>query len=173
MMCPILGAPNKAQRFATALGVAMQLTHVVRDVVEDAACWRCHIPAQWGVSAKALHAPKNPAQATQRFAAIQKLLHLADDFYAYSQQAMVFIPDGNRRAMRVAAALYRGIGQKILSRGAGLCWSGRTSLGRFEKIRLILACCRGADQLPSTALRDVVHHDLKHLALVPGFPANV
>ena len=173
MMCPILGATNKGQPYATALGVAMQLTNIARDVVEDAARGRCYIPAQWGVSAEALRAPKNPAQATQSFAAIQKLLRLADDFYAYSQQGLVYIPAGNRRAIRVAAALYRGIGQKILTGGADRYWRGRTSLGRFEKIKLIFACYAGADQLPSTAVRDVVGHDLKHLALVPGFPANV
>lgn len=173
MMCPILGAAKKAQPYAMALGVAMQLTNIARDVVEDAARGRCYIPAQWGVSAEALRAPQNPAQAMQSFAAIQKLLHLADDFYAYSQQGVVFIPAGNRRAIRVASALYRGIGQKILGGGADRYWRGRTSLGRFEKIKLIIACYAGADQLPSTAARDVVGHDLKHLALVPGFPASV
>lgn len=173
MMCPILGAANKGQPYATALGVAMQLTNIARDVVEDAARGRCYIPAQWGVSAETLRAPKNPAQALQSFAAIQKLLNLADDFYAYSQQGLGYIPSGNRRAIRVAAALYRGIGQKILTGGANRYWLGRASLGRLEKIRLILACYAGADQFPSAAVRDVVGHDLKHLALVPGFPANV
>ena len=173
MMCPILGATHKGQAYATALGVAMQLTNIARDVVEDAARGRCYIPAQWGVNAQALRAPKNPAQAMQSFAAIQKLLDLADDFYAYSQKGLVHIAPGNRRAIRVATALYRGIGQKILAGGAGRYWRGRTSLGRFEKTRLIFACYAGADQLPGTAVRDVVGHDLKHLALVPGFPANV
>ncbi|MEO8012712.1 MAG: phytoene/squalene synthase family protein [Polaromonas sp.] len=173
MMCPILGASNKGQPYATALGVAMQLTNIARDVVEDAVRGRCYIPAQWGVSAQALRAPKTPAQAVQSFATIQKLLHLADDFYAYSQKGLVYIPAGNRRAIRVAAALYRGIGQKILGGGADRYWRGRTSLGRFEKIKLILACYADADQFPSTAVRDVMGNDLKHLALVPGFPANV
>lgn len=173
MMCPILGTANKGQPYATALGVAMQLTNIARDVVEDAARGRCYIPAQWGVCAEALRAPKNPAQAIQSFAAIQKLLYLADDFYAYSQQGLVYIPAGNRRAIRVAAVLYRGIGQKILAGGAERYWWGRTSLGRLEKIKLIVACTAGADQFPGGSVRDVVGHDLKHLALVPGFPANV
>ena len=173
MMCPILGATNKAQPYATALGVAMQLTNIARDVVEDAARGRCYIPAEWGVSAKALSAPCDPAQASQSFAAIQNLLHLADDFYAYSQQGFGSIPAGNRRAIRIAAALYRGIGQEILDRGADGYWRGRTSLGRFKKMKLIIACYAGADNLSSAAVRDVVTHDLKHLALIPGFPASV
>lgn len=173
MMCPILGAAKQGQPYATALGVAMQLTNIARDVVEDAARGRCYIPEQWGVSAQALRVPKNPAQAIQSFAAIKKLLHLADDFYAYSQQGLGYIPSGNRRAIRVAAALYRGIGQKILAGGASRYWRGRTSLGKLEKSKLIVACYAGADQFSSAAVRDVVGLDLKHLALVPGFPASV
>lgn len=172
MMCPILGAASKAQPYATALGVAMQLTNIARDVVEDAERGRCYIPAQWGVSADALRAPHDSAQAMQSFAAIARLLHLADDFYAYSQQGFVHIPAANRRAIRIAAALYRGIGQKILAGGGKTYWHGRTSLGRFKKVKLIIACYAGGDKLPRAAVRDVVGNDLKHLALVPGFPAN-
>lgn len=173
MMCPILGATSNAQPYATALGVAMQLTNIARDVVEDAARGRCYIPAEWGVSAEALRAPPDPAQAMQSFAVIQKLLRLADDFYAYSQQGFERIPAGNRRAIRIAAALYRGIGQEILDRGANYYWRGRTSLGRFKKMKLIIACYTGADNFSRVAVRDVVMHDLKHLALIPGFPASV
>lgn len=173
MMCPILGATSNAQPYATALGVAMQLTNIARDVVEDAARGRCYIPAEWGVSAEALRAPPSPEQAMQSFTVIQKLLRLADDFYAYSQQGFERIPAGNRRAIRIAAALYRGIGQEILDRGADYYWRGRTSLGRFKKMKLIIACYTGADSLSGVAVRDVVMHDLKHLALIPGFPASV
>lgn len=173
MMCPILGAVSQAEPYATALGVGMQLTNIARDVVEDASRGRCYIPAQWGVCAEALRAPCNPAQARQSFEAIQKLLNLADDFYAYSQQGFGQIPADNRRAIRIAAALYRGIGQKILDCGPDRYWRGRVSLGRFEKVRLIVACYAGADKLPAKAVRNVVSHDLKHLARIPGFPASI
>lgn len=173
MMCPILGATSKAQPYATALGVAMQLTNIARDVVEDASRGRCYIPAQWGVGAEALRAPHSPAQAIQSFAAIQRLLHLADDFYAYSQQGFAQIPPDNRRAIRIAAALYRGIGHKILEGGPDRYWRGRTSLGKFEKVKLIFACYAGSDRLLSNTVRDVMSLDLKHLARIPGFPASL
>lgn len=173
MMCPILGAEDEALPFAIALGVAMQLTNIARDVVEDAARGRCYIPAQWGVDSEALRAPRSREQAAQNFAAIQKLLLLADDFYAYAQQGIERIPAGNRRAIRIATALYRGIGQKILRGGADRYWQGRTSLGRFAKMKLVLACYAGSDKLPNLAVRNVVAQDLKHLALIPGFPASI
>ena len=173
MMCPILGASNKALPYALALGVAMQLTNISRDVVEDAARGRCYIPAQWGVDSEALRAPRNRGQAAQSFAAIQKLLQLADDFYAYAQQGMERIPAGNQRAIRIATALYRGIGQKVLHNGADRYWQGRTTLGRLAKIKIVLACFVGADKLSGLAVRNVVEQDLKHLAMIPGFPASV
>ena len=172
MMCPILGASNKALPYALALGVAMQLTNISRDVVEDAARGRCYIPAQWGVDPEALRAPRNKEQAVKNFAAIQQLLVLADDFYAYAQQGMERIPAGNRRAIRIATALYRGIGQKVLRNGADRYWQGRTTLGRFAKMKIVLACLVGADRLPELAVRNVMEQDLKHLALIPGFPAS-
>lgn len=172
MMCPILGASHQALPYALALGVAMQLTNISRDVVEDAARGRCYIPAQWSVDAEALRAPHNQQQATQSFAAIQKMLLLADDFYAYAQQGMERIPAGNRRAIRIATALYRGIGQKVLRNGAERYWQSRTTLGRLAKIKIVFACFIGADKLSGLRVRNVVKQDLKHLALIPGFPAS-
>ena len=171
MMCPILGASSQGQTYAVAMGVAMQLTNIARDVVEDAARGRCYIPAQWGSSVDTLAAPSTPTDAAQSFATLQKLLQLADEFYAYSLYGLRYIPAGNRRAIRIATALYRGIGRKILRQGASRYWRGRTSLGRFEKIKIIIACYCGGSELRSTTVRDVVAHDLRHLTTVPGFPA--
>jgi len=171
MMCPILGASALGQSYAMALGVAMQLTNISRDVVEDAARGRCYIPAQWDVDPKMLQAPTTQAQSAQAFQAIEKILRLADDFYAYAQQGMVHIPPRNRRAIDVATALYRGIGRKILRCGAAQYWEGRTSLDALEKTWLIVACYAGRSPFHKAPRRDVVRIDLQHLAGIPGFPS--
>ena len=44
IMRAILGAPNTATHFAISLGIAMQLTNIARDVVEDAVRARIYIP---------------------------------------------------------------------------------------------------------------------------------
>lgn len=172
MMCPILGVTQKGQPYAVALGIAMQLTNIARDVVEDAARGRCYIPAQWGISGDALRAPQNSEQAIQSFTAIQKILRMADEFYVYALQGLRYIPAGNRRAILIASSLYRGIGSKILSNGAKSYWRGRTSLGRYEKTRLIVACYVGTNKVTSVPVRDVVARDLRHLTTIPGFPAS-
>lgn len=171
MMCPILGASALGQSYAMALGVAMQLTNISRDVVEDAARGRCYIPAQWNIDRQILQAPTTPDQSAQAFHAIEKILLLADDFYAYAQQGMDYIPPRNRRAIDIATALYHGIGRKILRCGAAQYWTGRTSLDAVEKSWLIVSCYSGRSPFHKTLVRDVVRIDLQHLAGTPGFPS--
>ncbi len=169
MMRPLLGAPGSADTYAVALGVAMQLTNIARDVVEDAQRGRCYIPAQWGVPAQVLAAPQDGGERVQAFAALRRLLALADDFYAYAQSGMQAIPAPNRRAIRIAAALYQAIGHKIVRGGSDKYWQGRTSLGAADKIWLIV---RTLLSIPGAAppARDVWRSELSHLADTPGFP---
>jgi 15-cis-phytoene synthase len=169
MMRPLLGAPREADTYAIALGVAMQLTNIARDVVEDAQRGRCYIPAEWGVPRHVLAAPQGVEQCAQAFAALRKLLTLADDFYAYAQSGMQAIPAPNRRAIRIATALYQAIGHKIVQGGPDRFWQGRTSLGPAEKTWLIARTLfSSANAKPA---RDVWRSELGHLADTPGFPA--
>jgi 15-cis-phytoene synthase len=172
MMRPLLGAPGKADAYAIALGVGMQLTNIARDVVEDAQRGRCYVPAQWGVSMQILSAPQDAAQRSQAFAVLRRLLALADDFYAFAHAGISVIPRHNRRAIRIASALYQGIGHKILRQGEQRYWDGRTSLSRVEKIGLLSQTLL-LPTLPRREIaRDVWHNDLSHLAGMPGFPVQ-
>jgi 15-cis-phytoene synthase len=170
MMRPLLGAPCAADAYAIALGVAMQLTNIARDVVEDAQRGRCYIPAEWGVASQVLAAPQGANQRAQAFAVLCKLLDLADDFYAYAQSGIQAIPAPNRRAIRIATALYQAIGQKIVRGGPDRYWQGRTSLGAAEKSWLIARTLLSSPAAVQPT-RDVWRSDLSHLADTPGFPA--
>jgi phytoene synthase len=172
MMRPLLGAPPAADPHAIALGVAMQLTNIARDVVEDAQRGRCYIPAQWGVTMRIMSAPQNATEKNDAFAALQRLLALADDFYAYAHTGFSAIPKHNLRAIRVAAALYQGIGHKILQRGAHCYWQGRVSLNRFEKIKLLTRTLISPFDQGAIHVRDVWRDDLLHLVGLPGLPAT-
>jgi 15-cis-phytoene synthase len=171
MMCPIIGASPAAAPYAVALGVGMQLTNVARDVVEDAQRKRCYIPAQWGVKPQTLAAPRDALERQQAFAVVERLLALANDFYAFARTGFEAIPQPNRRAIVIASSLYQAIGHKILHRGANLYWQGRVSLGAFEKSWLLARCILGSSSATATVPRDVWQQDLAHLAPVPGFPA--
>jgi phytoene synthase len=172
MMRPLLGAPPVADAHAIALGVAMQLTNIARDVVEDAQRGRCYIPAQWGITMRMVSAPQSADVRTEVFVALQRLLALADDFYSYAHAGWHAIPRHNRRAIRVAAALYQGIGKKILRRGVSRYWDGRVYLTNAEKIKLLAQTLLLPEMHSAEIARDVWHRDLSHLAGVPGFPVT-
>lgn len=170
MMRPLLGAPPAADAYAVALGVGMQLTNIARDVVEDAQRGRCYIPSQWGVTLDCMSSPKNAIERTIAFAALQRLLALSNDFYQFANSGMAAIPSHNRRAIRIAAALYQGIGQKILDRGVSTYWQGRVFLTRTEKIKILAKTLLLPEPSSKSTPRDVWHNDLSHLAGMPGFP---
>ena len=172
MMRPLLGAPPSADAYAISLGVAMQLTNIARDVVEDAQRGRCYIPSEWGLTLHSMSAPQSAEHRSDAFNALKRLLALADDFYAFAGAGISVIPRHNRRAIRIAATLYQGIGRKILRQGPSLYWQGRTFLTRPEKIKL-LAQTLLLPALPiKKTVRDVWHNDLAHLVGVPGFPVQ-
>ena len=138
MMLPMLGAPAEAERYAIALGIAMQLTNVARDVQEDALRGRCYLPTEWDAGWQQDGGLDGGEQRARAFAMVQRLLTLADDFYAFAAPGLAAIPARNRRAVRIAAALYQAIGHKILRIGPAQYWQGRVSLSRMERGSLML-----------------------------------
>ena len=147
MMRPLLGAPLEVERYAIALGVAMQLTNVARDVEEDALRGRCYLPSQWDPQWKFEAGLIGYGQRARAFPMVRRVLALADDFYAFAAQGLEAIPTRNRRAIRIAMALYQGIGHKILKVGPDEYWKGRVHLTRLERssriVRTILRGGRG------------------------------
>jgi phytoene synthase len=138
MMLPMLGAPAEAERYAIALGMAMQLTNVARDVQEDALRGRCYLPTEWDADWQQAAGLDSAEQRVRAFAMVQRLLALADDFYAFAAPGLATIPTRNRRAVRIAAALYQAIGHKILKIGPAQYWQGRVCLSRIERGSLML-----------------------------------
>ena len=96
MMAKILKVKNQQSlRCAVDLGVAMQLTNIARDVVEDKNRNRFYIKAD--------------------FDSICETIFLADIFYQSSFSAIKNIPVSSRFAILVARRIYKRIGYEILS----------------------------------------------------------
>jgi 15-cis-phytoene synthase len=173
MMRPILKAQPQADRYAVALGMAMQLTNIARDVLEDARRGRCYLPAQW-LPADWQLADVMQGQARgrqQAFAAIEKLLAEAEQLYSLAEQGFHAIPLPNRRAIEVACVLYRGIGRKIVRMGCNAYWHQRVQLSKWEKIKgvlqVLIGNTRHAEQQPAA---DVLEVHQGALQRIPGFP---
>lgn len=140
MMRPILGALIAGEMHAISLGIAMQMTNIARDVVEDAARERIYIPATFFASALSVQqiAQPNPTQVQAIFSAITQLLQTADVYYAYAARGYTHIPLRNRLSIAAAGAMYRAIGVKILQRGESRYWQGRVSIGLLPKMAIAL-----------------------------------
>ncbi len=96
MMAKILKVKDKQSlRCAVDLGVAMQLTNIARDVVEDK--------------------KRNRAYIKNDFNSISETIILADIFYQSSFPAIKNIPIFSRFAILVARRIYKKIGNKIMS----------------------------------------------------------
>jgi len=121
MMAKILKVSSKnSLRAAIDLGIAMQLTNIARDVIEDD--------------------KRNRNYINSNFESIIKTLKLADSFYESSFKSIKEIPLSSRFAILVARRVYREIGNKILNKKNMDNYknSGKIYVSNFGKINQTL-----------------------------------
>ena len=117
MMAKILKVSKKnSLKSAIDLGVAMQLTNISRDVIEDS--------------------KNNRSYINENFAEISSTIKLADTFYKNSFQSIKDIPMSFRFSILVARRIYRKIGHKILNKHnlENYRNSGKIYVSNIEKI---------------------------------------
>lgn len=138
MMCHVMGVTSdQALRHAVALGNAMQLTNICRDISEDFSKGRVYLPLQWlheaGVPAEELLQPRY----IQRLIEVQEmLLHRADELYREGYDGLRYLSFRSAWAVLIAGLVYGAIGSKIRkSSGRGL--DQRIYVTGLEKIILI------------------------------------
>ena len=117
MMAKILNV-NKKQSLKSAidLGIAMQLTNISRDVIEDS--------------------KKNRSYINGSFEEINSTIKLADTFYKNSFYSIREIPLSFRFSILVARRIYRKIGYKILKKKTfeNYSKSGKIFVSNLEKV---------------------------------------
>ncbi len=111
MMCRIMGVSDpRALPKAKALGMAMQLTNIARDVGEDWQRRRRYLPKQW----LSLEPGKDLTPSNEQIrSSVERLLKLADSYYAQGFDGLNALPDKARFAIRLAGSVYREIGNAI------------------------------------------------------------
>lgn len=140
MMTPILGGPIHSYKYAVDLGIAMQLTNIARDVLEDATINRRYIPGEWldDLTAKQIVAP-NKEQKSAVQLAIKRLLVLADEYYESGFSGIMMLPKNHQLGILVAGKVYRQIGIKITKQNYAY-WQGRTVVSSSAKLLLASRC---------------------------------
>ena len=117
MMAKILKVNKKnSLRSAIDLGIAMQLTNISRDVIEDSKINRFYI--------------------NKNFDQISSNINLADTFYENSFYSIKDIPISFRFSILVARRIYRKIGHKILNKKnlENYQNSGKVYVSNLEKV---------------------------------------
>ena len=153
LMCGVLGVRDPAaEPHAVDLGIAMQLTNIARDVVEDAARDRLYLPATWlPPGFTPADVARDPASA---FLAVRRLLALADQRYRSAARGYRHLSPRSRLAIRVAGRLYEEIGRQILRMGSGYLDSGRCVVPMRRKLALL-----GAEAASALVWRPSARHE--------------
>lgn len=172
MMCSILGVEDRAGTpHAIDLGVAMQLTNICRDVLEDAGRGRTYLPARRlraaGVEPQQLLDGTANREAVA--SVVRDLLKMAEEYYLSADYGMRYIPARSRLAIVVASRLYRGIGVKLWRRYDGDALRGRTWVTGPGKFGLVLLSL-GHYVRPRVLGIDRTQHDRALHAPLRGLP---
>lgn len=138
LMCYVFGVRAKqAHRYAIDLGLAMQMTNIARDVVEDAKRGRIYLPKTW------LEKPLSTEQIVQQpldeksDIALKHLLRLADRYYKSADAGLAYLPWRARMSIIIASRVYQAIGHKVKGLSTEAYWqAGRVYTTNFEKIKL-------------------------------------
>ena len=125
-------------QYAHHLGLALQLTNIIRDVGDDARRGRIYLPLselrQFDVKADELLRREAPWGYSDRFAALMRFQ--ADRAHATYEHAMALLPEADRQAQKpglMMAHIYRTLLREIEAQGF-LVLHQRTSLTPLRKL---------------------------------------
>ena len=161
LMCNILNNEDpRAKAHAVDLGIAMQLTNIARDVVEDAKMGRRYLPGEWvnHLSPEDIVlASKDPQshEGTLITLAVERLLELAEVYYASGRAGLSYLPLRAHFSIGVAAKVYRQIGRQLLKSSDS--WHGRRQV--TSKASKMLCTMRATSNLLSRIPHPRRRHD--------------
>jgi phytoene synthase len=136
----IFGFNNrKTLKFAHDLGMAFQLTNIIRDVGEDARRNRIYLPldelAKFGVN-------EDDLLSSRESIAVKRLLDFqierAESYYDKALSALPTEDHKNQRVSLMMASIYRTLLREISASGAEQVLNARISLGALRKMLLAL-----------------------------------
>lgn len=139
MMTCVLGASNNAAfEYAEKMGVAMQLTNILRDVQEDSEMGRIYLPSEdlqhFGVSERDIH----ERRCTDAVRALIKFqVERAQGYYTEAAPGIALLTRESQFAIYAASKIYSGILRKIEERDYNP-FQGRVFVPQAQKARILL-----------------------------------
>lgn len=168
MMCGVIGVNDpEATPFALDLGIAMQITNICRDVLEDAQRGRMYVPTErleeQGVDVNQVLAGKSSDGLRE---VVRQLLFVAEEYYASADAGMRYIPRRPRMAIAAASRIYRAIGLALRDQRYDPML-GRAYVPKWKKARWLLGSIPWA--LVTAPRINEIHRAILHQHLV-GLP---
>ena len=145
MMSHVMGIQDdRALRHAAHLGMAMQLTNICRDVVEDWRMGRIYIPCALLETAGTALEPQPgtlpPAPVAAALArGVEQLLSLAEQYYRSADEGLRFLDWRSAFAVSLARHYYAEIGRVLAARNYDVT-CGRAVVSGSRKLVLFLIC---------------------------------
>ncbi len=127
----------RAEKLAEEVGVAFQLTNILRDVKEDADLGRVYLPredfARFGIEVDALtnEAARASLRPLLEFEALR-----ARGYYRAAEELLPLIDEDSRAALGTLVEIYRRLLEKIIARNYDV-FSERVRLSAAEKLRVM------------------------------------
>jgi 15-cis-phytoene synthase len=156
MMAAVMGVPSGDEDTLDAacdLGLAFQLSNIVRDVWEDDAAGRCYLPVEWLVEADI-----PPGEVTKPHyrhllvPIVARACELARGYEASARVGAARLRFRQRWAVLCAANIYGAIGREVERLGPH-AWDHRVHTSRTAKLGHVLNGLKQAHAEPSPATR--------------------
>ena len=140
MMVHVLQVSDEsALAFAQDMGMAMQLTNIARDIVEDAEMGRIYIPRQWLLEIGLNEADLLKPTSREKLAvAAKRLVTEAERLYRSGDKGIAYLPIVASFSIVAARQVYSAIGRKVVRRGAH-AWDTRTWIPRWRKFLMLFS----------------------------------
>lgn len=159
VMAPLLGARGaRALTAARDLGIAMQLTNVLRDVAEDLARGRVYLPAAEMARYSYTRRDLDQGIVDARFVGLMRqYIARARVYYARGMAGICLLPRESRLPIALAAHYYAAILAKIEDAGYDV-FTRRACTGRRDKftVALRLSLYHGATRVRDADDRHVI-----------------
>jgi phytoene synthase len=132
---------DRANELADALGVALQLTNILRDVIEDRGAGRVYLPAEDAKLVDCAPDLLGPPQDVARLVAFE--CRRAEDWFTEGLQLLTLLDPRSRACVAAMAGIYRRLLRRI-ERDPILVTHQRVSLPSWEKMVVAARSLAGA-----------------------------
>ena len=140
MMAIVMGVPaddNETLERAADLGIAFQLSNILRDIRDDLEQGRCYVPTDWlaeaGVEPRQLFEPEH-REALQSI--VDRLVDTVAVYEASARKGVDRLPFRSRVAVLTALRIYGAIGRRVAELGSS-AWNRRVTVGKLRKLAYV------------------------------------